>query len=112
MNYVLINSFQDAHRKRSELVTVLLERLAWHEMSAVVVQMVAEAACADGLDHSDVSLLSSIGNDGKSPNHCNRDLLKKLDALDTDLPASRVEVSYINLKGERNVVLQTQASVI
>ena len=59
----------------SKLVSLLVEQWAWGEMSAPLVQRLAQAAVDDGLEHPDVQKLGLIGSQGKFPGNTHRDLL-------------------------------------
>ena len=59
----------------SKLSSLLIEQWAWGALSAPKVQAIAEAACADGLDHPHVAQLSKLGSLGSHPGNCHRDLL-------------------------------------
>ena len=59
----------------SKLAALLVEQWAWGEMSAPMVQTLAEAAETDGLAHPDVAKLARIGSQGKHPGNTHRDLL-------------------------------------
>ena len=59
----------------SHLAELLMEQWAWGEMSAPMVQGLAEAAMKDGLAHPEVQKLAQIGTQGKHPANTHRDLL-------------------------------------
>ena len=59
---------------QSKLASELLSLWSWGQLSAPVVQKLADAASADGLDHPQIDKLAKIGARGKYPGNMQRDM--------------------------------------
>ena len=62
----------------SQLVSLLLLRRAWGNLSSPDVQEIAAAAHEDGLNHPDVRTLASLGSWGKYPGKVHAELEQRL----------------------------------
>ena len=61
--------------KRSlRLATLLLHKRAWGNLSATAIQQLAATAVADGAKCSHLERLAKIGDSGRFPGNCERDL--------------------------------------
>ena len=67
---------QDQHPEVSNFAKVFLQKWAWGKISTPEVQALARAAYQDGLQHTQVLTLASIGSWGKYPGNMQRDLLR------------------------------------
>ena len=65
---------QQGQPAQSQLASELLSLWAWGHMSAPVVQQLAHAAFADGLQHPQIENLAKIGSRGKYPGNMQRDM--------------------------------------
>jgi hypothetical protein len=62
----------------SHLVTHLLREWAWGGISAPQIQLICQAARADGTRHPDIDRLANIGAAGTVPHNCHRDMSRML----------------------------------
>ena len=95
----------------SKLVTALLEAWAAKAMPACMVQEFALAAVNDGLLHSEVVKLASIGNHGRNPSRCAQDIIKVFgfeSALAKIPPCARVQIPMVDQKANKVVYQDTE----
>lgn len=79
------NQRDEVRNKQSALATMLMELIAWGEISAQMGQRIAQCAyqdaCAlknDDTNLGDLQVVSEIGASGRYPNKCYGDLMRKL----------------------------------
>ena len=78
---------------------VLLEQWSWGHITAKTLQILAAAAVADGIASGPLPRLAAIGNHGKAPQNCHRDLLKYLENTLQALPKQvHVSIPIANAK--------------
>eukprot|EP00974_Lingulodinium_polyedra_P066471 6433752-Lingulodinium_polyedra.AAC.1 len=66
--------------EHSVLAEFLIEQWAWGAMSATDVQKIALLAQKDGAQGAELQRLASLGNHGKSKNHCHGQLVQRVEA--------------------------------
>ena len=78
--------------RTSKLASVLLDKWAWGVISAPLLQEIAAAAVADGLDHPDLLVMKRLGTDGAHPGNCHKEMLNKLVATPISRSLTSVRV--------------------
>ena len=73
----LSESASDEYSK-SILAFNLVQLVLWGQIPATLCQQIADWAIQDGIEHADVQALAELGTHARHPQHCYRDLLRRL----------------------------------
>ena len=83
-----------ALENKSELVSFLLDKWSWGEVTATFIQRICECAMKDGASHPKVKELATIGSHGMYPNNCHIELTRKLQAPPILSALSTIKLSF------------------
>ena len=79
-------------RRRLHLAWILEELWAWGILSALVLQMIAEACLLDGLDNDKIQQFAQIAKKGEIPGNARRDLLRKSTVSQEKFPSTLLDL--------------------
>lgn len=98
--------------KDSALAKLLLQFWSWGKLSATLVQQLAAAATASGCKEQGVFDLAELGANGLCPNHCHRDLLRRLGACQGIPQGEPIAVPFVDPKAEGGIADEGTCTVL
>ena len=93
----------------SALAKFLIDQWSWGAMSAPTIQKIAFAARQDGLSHAEITIIASLGSEGRNPQNCHVELLKKLSPMPI---ASTLSSMTVHMRKSANLITRLQHEVL